>query len=106
MHDQHNTDDAAITRGSGNVFVDLGFEREEAASLQIRSDLMIRLRQYIKEARLTQEQAAERLGVHQPRVSDLVRGKIEVFSIDSLVDMLAKAGVQVQVTFQEPARSQ
>jgi len=86
-----------VTRSSGNVFKDLGFSAEEAEYLTIRSHLMAHLRKLIKARGLTQTAAATLFGVTQPRVSDLVRGKIDLFSIDTLVDMLAHAGVQVKV---------
>jgi predicted XRE-type DNA-binding protein len=84
-----------IHRSSGNVFTDLGFPLEEAAHLLIRSDLMIQLESILKERGLTQAKAAKLLGVSQPRISDLVRGRLELFSIDTLVDMLARLGVSV-----------
>jgi predicted XRE-type DNA-binding protein len=84
-----------IHRSSGNVFTDLGFAPEEAAHLLIRADLMIQLESILKERGLTQAKAAKLLGVSQPRISDLVRGRIELFSIDTLVDMLARLGVSV-----------
>ena len=86
-----------ITRSSGNVFEDLGFSHEEAAHLRVRSALMATLRQAIAKQGLTQAQAAALLGVTQPRISDLVRGKIDLFSIDTLVDMLARAGFHVEL---------
>lgn len=86
-----------ITPSSGNVFFDLGFDEEEAAHLEVRSSLMFTLRKVIQDQGLTQAKAAQLLGVTQPRVSDLVRGRIDLFSIDSLVDMLARAGVKVAV---------
>jgi predicted XRE-type DNA-binding protein len=88
---------AKLRRSSGNVFRDLGFSREEAENLKIRTDLMIRLSKLIDARRLTQAQAADLFGVTQPRVSDLVRGKIDRFSIDTLVAMLGHAGVRVQI---------
>ena len=91
------SDDTDVIRGSGNVFRDLGFHREEAEHLRLRSELMIRLGRIIDERRLTQTAAAKLLGVTQPRISDLVRGKIDLFSIDTLVDMLAHAGISVTV---------
>lgn len=84
-----------IRRSSGNVFKDLGFPTEEAAHLLIRADLMIQLESILKTRRLTQAKAAKLLGVSQPRVSDLVRGRIDLFSIDTLVDMLARLGLSV-----------
>ena len=86
-----------IRRSSGNVFRDLGFSREEAENLKIRSDLMIRLSKLIGNRGLTQAKAARLFGVSQPRVSDLVRGKIDRFSIDTLVAMLGHAGARVQI---------
>jgi len=86
-----------VRRSSGNVFRDLGFSHEEAENLKIRTGLMIRLSQLIESRGLTQAQAAELLGVTQPRISDLVRGKIDRFSIDTLVAMLGQAGVRVQI---------
>jgi predicted XRE-type DNA-binding protein len=87
-----------ITRSSGNVYRDLGFPKPEAENLLIRTDLMLRIEQLIRRRRLTQAQAAGLLGVSQPRVSDLVRGRIERFSIDSLVEMLSRAGARVRLS--------
>ena len=86
-----------VRHSTGNVFRDLGFSREEAENLKIRTDLMIQLSKLIQVRRLTQAQAADLFGVTQPRVSDLVRGKIDRFSIDTLVAMLGHAGVRVQI---------
>jgi predicted XRE-type DNA-binding protein len=86
-----------VRRSSGNVFKDLGFRDPEAENLRIRSDLMARLRKLIEDEGLTQAQAARMFGVSQPRVSDLVRGRIDLFSIDKLVNLLAKAGIRVTV---------
>ena len=72
-----------VQKSSGNVFRDLGFSRHEAEHLKIRSELMIRLARFIEAGRLTQAQAARLLGVTQPRISDLVRGKIDRFSVGS-----------------------
>ena len=66
-----------VRRSTGNVFRDLGFSKEEAENLKIRTNLMIRLSKVIETRRLTQAQAASLFGVTQPRVSDLVRGKID-----------------------------
>lgn len=86
-----------VRRSSGNVFRDLGFSRQEAEHLRIRSDLMIRLTKLIETRRLTQARAARLFGVTQPRISDLVRGKIDRFSVDSLIEMLGHAGVRITV---------
>ena len=86
-----------MRRSSGNAFRDLGFSAEEATNLKMRSDLMIRLSKLIDARGLTQAQAAGVFGVTQPRVSDLVRGKIDRFSVDTLIAMLGHAGVKVQI---------
>jgi predicted XRE-type DNA-binding protein len=86
-----------VTRSSGNVFRDVGFARAEAEQLRIRADLMGAVRKTIETRGLTQAAAARLLGVTQPRVSDLVRGRIDLFSIDTLIDMLTRAGVGVEV---------
>ena len=87
-----------LRRSSGNVFRDLGFSKEESENLRIRSELMARLTRLIEDRGLTQAEAAKIFGVSQPRVSDLVRGKMDLFSIDMLVVMLSKAGLQVTFT--------
>ncbi len=92
-----------IHQGSANVFADLGFDKEEAANLLVRARLMSRLIDYIEAEGLTQEKAALRLGIHQPRVSMLMRGKIEAFSIDALVALLAQIGLEVVIDIRERA---
>jgi predicted XRE-type DNA-binding protein len=86
-----------------DLFRDLGFDGAEGANLRIRSELMIAVRRLIEDRGLTQEQAAELFGVTQPRVSDVVRGHIDKFTIDALVKMAAKAGLEVEVTVLGPA---
>ena len=88
-----------ITPSSGNVFKDLGFGEEEAEHLRIRSSLMIAARKLIEDRGLTQAEAAPLFGVTQPRISNLVRGRIDLFSIDSLIEMLARAGVRIDIVF-------
>ena len=90
-----------MRRSSGNVFEDAGFPRPEAERLLIRSELMSEVKMLIKKRRLTQKQAAKALGVTQPRISDLVRGHIDLFSIDTLVDMLGKLGIGVTLKTRE-----
>jgi predicted XRE-type DNA-binding protein len=90
---------AKVTRSSGNVFRDVGFGPDEAQHLLVRSELMLKVEKLLKRKGLTQAAAARIMGVTQPRVSDLLRGKIELFSTDSLIDMLAKLGVTVRVAF-------
>jgi predicted XRE-type DNA-binding protein len=94
-----------VQRGSGNVFSDLGFAPEEAANLQVRSDLMIQLRKRLDVLGLTQSEAARVLGVSQPRVSDLMRGRIDRFSVDMLIKFLGKAGAEVRLTVRAKSRA-
>lgn len=93
-----------LQRSSRNVFQDLGFPAFEAENLRLRADLMIELTKVIERRRLTQAAAAKLFGVSQPRVSDLVRGKIDRFSVDTLIAMLGAAGVEVRVTTKRRAR--
>lgn len=86
-----------VSRGSENVFEDLGFNAEEAANLKVRADLMLDLRNYINERGWTQKQAATFFGETQPRISNLINGEISRFSIDKLLNMLGRAGMQVRV---------
>jgi predicted XRE-type DNA-binding protein len=86
-----------IRRSSGNVIRDLAVDGEEAEHLKLRSNLMIEIRKVIEARRVTQAAAAVLFGVSQPRISDLVRGKIDRFSIDTLIGMLARAGVHVSL---------
>ena len=86
-----------VIKGSENVFVDCGFPPAEAENLRIRAKLMMALTGYIQERKITQARAAKIMGVSQPRISDLMRGKIGLFTIDTLVNMVAAAGLKVDV---------
>ena len=87
-----------ITKSRGNVFRDLGFAREEAMILAMRSDLMGQLRILIERKGWTQAQAAAELGVAQSRISDLTLGKWEKFSLDMLLLLAAKAELKPRLT--------
>jgi predicted XRE-type DNA-binding protein len=86
-----------IRDSSGNVFEDLGFSPEEAAILAMRSVLMVELEKTIKARGWTQAEAARALGVSQSRVSDLMRGKWDKFSLDMLITLATKAGLKVEL---------
>jgi predicted XRE-type DNA-binding protein len=86
-----------MTRSRGNVFRDLGFPAPKAEHLLVRADLMIRLEKALGSRGLKQAQAAKLLGISQPRVSDMLRGRIECFSTDALIDMLARLGIKVRL---------
>jgi predicted XRE-type DNA-binding protein len=88
------------SRRSGNVFRDLGFSANEADHLRIRSELMAKVQKVIMARGLKQAEAAELLGVTQPRVSDLMRGRIDLFNVETLIDMLAKLGVRTKLVLQ------
>ncbi|MGV8058242.1 MAG: helix-turn-helix domain-containing protein [Smithellaceae bacterium] len=84
-----------ITESSGNVFADLGYSPDEAAILQMRADLMTNLRKFILTKKLTQNEAAKLFGISQSRVSDLITGKWEKFSLEMLITLATKAGKHV-----------
>lgn len=81
-----------IVKSSGNIFTDLGFSKEEAAVLMMRSDLMAKVRDSIARHGWTQSEAAKVLQISQSRVSDLIRGKRDKFSLDMLVMLATRAG--------------
>ena len=95
-----------VTPSSGNVFRDLGFSADEAEHLLIRADLLIQLQKAITARGLTQTKAAKLLRVTQPRVSDVLRGRIDLFSTDSLIDMLARLGLHVRFVLKSSRRRQ
>ena len=86
-----------VTDSCGNVFIDLGFSPEEATILAMRSRLMGELRIKIRDMGWTQAEAAQVLGISQSRVSDLIRGKFEKFSLDMLITLATRAGKKVEL---------
>ena len=84
-----------VVKSSGNVFLDLGFPPHEASVMLLRAQLAEALRVWMDKEKLTQAQAATRLGIAQPRVSDIVRNKVELMSLDYLVGLCAKAKLDV-----------
>ena len=89
--------DTRVLKGSGNVFVDLGFDEAEAQVLALRAEVMIRLERFIKAQGWTQADAAKHLGITQPRVSRLMKGKWEEFSLDMLLTLAARVGLHPQL---------
>ena len=75
---------------------------QQAAGMRVRSDLMLNLTEVIRERGMTLGDAAALFGVTQPRVSDLMRGKINLFSLDTLIDMAATAGMSPTVKVSKP----
>jgi predicted XRE-type DNA-binding protein len=76
---------------------------EEAENLKLRSALMVALKAHLARSNLTQAQIAKLFGVTQPRVSDLLRGKLNVFGLDALVNMATAAGLRVKISIREAA---
>jgi predicted XRE-type DNA-binding protein len=93
--------DTKIIRSSGNVFRDLG--RADADLLLFKSHLAVHISEQITRRGWTQARAAEVLGVDQPRVSDLVRGRLSKFSVDALLGFLKRLDVKMNITLEEPA---
>lgn len=81
-----------MTKSSGNVFKDLGFDDGEAQALAMRADLMSDLRIYIEKSELTQAEIAKKLGITQSRVSDLARGRWQKFNLEMLITLEGRLG--------------
>jgi predicted XRE-type DNA-binding protein len=94
---------ATKAKNGTDVFSDLGFNAAEAENLRIRSAMMRALVAFIRKNELTQARAAKVFGISQPRISDLIRGKIHLFSIDNLVILLAAAGLRVDLKIKKAA---
>ena len=92
-----------IEKGSGNIFRDLGFPPGEAQNLIMRAELMIKIEQFVRKSGMTQKEAARLLGITQPRLNLLLKRKIELFSLDALVNMVARMGMQVKLTVRKAA---
>jgi predicted XRE-type DNA-binding protein len=85
-----------VERGSGNVFADLGFANPDL--VLAKAELVQRIRELIAERQLTQAKAAKLLGLDQPKVSALVRGRVEGYSIDRLFRFLNALGQRIEIT--------
>lgn len=92
-----------VTPVGANLFADLGIEPVEAENLYVRAELMYAIVDMVRGRKLKQKDAGKLFGVSQPRISDLKRGEIDAFTIDSLVNMLAHAGMRVKVTVVDAA---
>ena len=91
------------TRGSDNIFADLGFPPGEAENLKLRSDLMIAIVAFYRRSGLTQAEAARRLGITQPRLNALLKSRIDQFSLDALVNIANRAGLNVRLVVRKAA---
>ena len=92
-----------IVKAGENLFLALGFPPHEAEILQLRAELMGTLRLWIQDNGLNQAEAAERLGITQARVSDLIRGKWKKFTLDTLLTLAAKAGMHIRLELDRAA---
>ena len=92
-----------MTRGSGNVFADLGFDKAEAENLKLRSELMMRIEDFYRQSGMTQAAAAKALGITQPRLNALLKGRIGLFSLDALVNIASRAGLNVRLVVRKAA---
>jgi predicted XRE-type DNA-binding protein len=95
-------EETKIERGSGNVFADLG--RPDADAQLLKAELVTRLDEIIRRRRLTQVQAAELLGLSQPDVSRLLRGKFRDYSVERLLRLLMALGRDVDIVIRKPKR--
>jgi len=86
-----------------NVWDAIEGQQAEAENMKLRSELMIALKQRIAQLELSQAQAAKQLGVTQPRVSDLLRGKINLFGLGALVNMASAVGLRVDLQVRQSA---
>jgi predicted XRE-type DNA-binding protein len=86
-----------------NVWDAIADTPEEAANLTVRSDLMMKIEEIVKESGWTQAEAAKRCGVTQPRINDLLRGRISRFSLDALVNIASALGRKVTVSLDDAA---
>ncbi len=89
--------DTRRIRSSGNVFVDLGFEPAEARIMALRVEVMFRLERHLEAQGWTQAETARRLGITQPRVSRLIKGRWKDFSLDMLLTLAARAGLKAEL---------
>lgn len=97
----HNSANQQIEPSTGNVFLDMGFNKPEALEKLIKSQLVQKISSTIQANKLTQKQAAHILGVSQPKVSALVNGELSGFSIDRLIRFASALGVVVSVSFED-----
>jgi predicted XRE-type DNA-binding protein len=92
-----------MIRGSDNIFLDLGFDKAEAENLKLRSQLMMRIDDFYRHSGMTQGAAAKALGITQPRLNALLKGRIGQFSLDALVNIASRAGLNVRLVIRKAA---
>jgi predicted XRE-type DNA-binding protein len=95
--------DSITVKSCGNVFEDLGFEKEEAENLRIRSLLMLEIEHYLKEKNFAFDEISERFHLRPSEAKNLLNGEIDSFTIDMLVNILIHMGLRVNITIQDDA---
>jgi predicted XRE-type DNA-binding protein len=95
-----NGEEVVVTHGSGNVFADLGFD--DADEIEYKAGIAFLIKQAIHARNLTQKRAGELLGLEQPKVSDIIRGRLDGFSGDRLMRYLTQLGCDVTITVSPP----
>lgn len=90
--------DTRQTKSRGNVFIDLGFDAAEAKVMALRAEAMIRIERHLKAQGWIQVEAARRLSITQPRVSRLLKGRWQDFSLEMLLTLAARAGLEPELT--------
>ena len=90
--------DLKVTKGSPNIFADLGFDADAAQNLLLRSQTMMVIFKWFEASGLTQVAAAKTWGLTQPRLNQMLKGKMGEFSLDALVNMATRAGMRVGLT--------
>ena len=97
------TEKLKYERGSGNIFLDVGFDKPEAENLKMRFELMMRIERWVKASGMTQAAAAKALGLTQPRLNALLKSKLKLFSLDALVKIASRAGLSVRLVVKKAA---
>lgn len=92
-----------MVKGSGNIFHDIGFPPDEAQSLLLRADLMLAIERFVRKKGVAPKKAAKLLGITQRRLNLLLKHKIGLFTLDDLVGIAARAGMQVKLTVKKAA---
>lgn len=93
----------AVTKGSGNVFADIG--AKNAKEHAVKAALVVRIADIITELELNQTEAAKRMGLSQPEISKILRGHFDRFSIENLMRLLTKLGQDVTIAVAKPKRA-
>ena len=99
------TDDSMEVQSIDFVWDAIEDTPEEAANMRLRSELLTAVEQEVRSWNLTQTRAAKRLGATQPRLNDLLRGKITELSLDALVELSVRAGLAVKLSVEKAAQA-